>query len=303
MRYTFLMPNSPAFAELTEAYRRVAERRDDVRVVMGADGEQEIVRGEGDFFVCYQRPYQQVLRTARRNKVAFVYTEPFAPESAMSADHRAYKRAFFQIAPWLDGVIAHTPEMCDQILAELKEMGFNKPVGVVPAGLDNGQVPESARWTTKDIDFLFYGSMSGKRRWALPLLKEKLGDRLVIAEGVYGDALYGLLVRTKVSVYVAHADVTSFSTHRIWHELPLGVTMAIECLSGRGADAWPLCPYYHYVPLPTLTQENADEYVKKLEGALTWEPSSNLASIASTHNTEFCIDSHLASFAKLLERP
>lgn len=264
MRLVFLFPTARVFDEMRASYLAVSEQDSTVEV-KGPEGESFIPHAnEHTAFICFHRPSASIMQQARRAKVFFVYCEPLGPVSGMTGDGRAYMTSLQSIAHLFDGILVHTPDMRTLMRMTLAEWGVNIPVGVFEAGLHLDAVVQPDFTTPKDIEFLFYGAMAGKRAWSVPLLKEKLGSRLCIAEGYYGKALGALLNRSKVSLYIAHSDVTSFSTWRIWQTMATSAALAIECLDGQEADAYPLMPYEHYLPLPKLTRFNVDEFVNKL---------------------------------------
>lgn len=267
-RYLYLFPVSPVFDELRASYSKLAETRPWIEVI-GPGDEHRIVDDidPDQLFICFHRPRKDTLSRPRAGKVAFVYCEPLGPIAGMTSDGLNYLQSFRDILGLIDGILCHTPAMCD----EMATVTSTVPIGLLPAGLDMTAMV-TPDWTTpKDIDFLFYGSMAGKRLWSIPLLKEKLGDRLHIAPNVYGRELGALLNRSKVSVYVAHSDVNSFSTWRAWQTSFTSAVMAIECLDGKRADAWPFEPYSQYTPLPTLQQDGSttEEYVERLFGMVS----------------------------------
>lgn len=270
-RYLYMFPVSPVFDELRASYSRLAETRSWIEV-LGPGDEHRIYddKDPNQLFVCFHRPHKDSLVRPRAGKVAFVYCEPLGPHTGMTSDGLNYLHSFNDIICVLDGVLCHTPAMVDEMWKYLFELYAEQtpPVELLPAGLDPSVMVTLDWETPKDIDFLFYGSMAGKRLWSIPLLKEKLGDRLHVAPNVYGKELGALLNRSKVSVYVAHSDVNSFSTWRAWQTSFTSAVMAIECLDGKRADAWPLEPHSQYVPLPTLKSDGSttEDYVERLLG-------------------------------------
>ena len=301
----FILPVSPVFDDLRASYKNlIGGLRNAGVAVHGPEGELLIADSPaGDVFVCYHRPKLTTLKAPRQGKVLFVYCEPLGPLEGMTGDGLAYLQSFEEIMPLLNGVLVHTPQMRDDLLERM----YSDFVTIFPAGLDPDLFPLPTT-TIRNIDFLFYGSPAGKRQWALEALKSKLGDRLVIApQGTYGDELTKLLHRTKVTVYVAHSDVRSFSTWRMWRDSLAGCAMAIECLDGNKADAWPLTNMWDHYPLPRLekTEESVADYVDRLN-LIDDKYNSNYAlrarAIAQRMTTRRCVEDFLLPFIEKLTK-
>ncbi len=267
----------------------------------------------------------------RAGKVAFVYCEPLGPHEGMTSDGINYLNSFIEILPYLDDVFVHTSQMRSDMITYLGNrlagravtpdaipwMQITSFVHVLPAGLDPSVMVTPDWESPKDIDFLFYGSIAGKRQWSLPMLSEALAKHdhtLKIATNVYGKELGALLNRSKVSIYVAHSDVYSFSTWRAWQTSFTSAVMAIECLDGKRADAWPFEPHSQYVPLPMLKSDGSttDEYVERLLGMLTpsvdrvaWQwartaAHSNYLLATREFSAERCIEEYLTKAGEVI---
>lgn len=312
----FVFPVERVFDDLRASYKNLVGQLEHAGVaVHGPEGDDSIPESpEGDVFVCYSRPSLKSLKRPRQGKVLFVYCEPLTM-SGMSGDGLAYLRAFEDIWPLIDGALVHTPQMKEDLVKHLREVEIDRRanygdiaahIGVFPAGLDPTLFTLPSAVTERDIDFLFYGSPAGKRQWSLPSLKKRLGDRLVIAPmNTFGDEMTALLHRTKVSVYVAHSDVRSYSTWRMWRDSLAGAAMAIECLDGVSADAWPMFADVHYLPMPKLenTVESYDEFVKMLNlfSARTYNMEHSANDKARRFSTEHCVQEYLLPFIETLE--
>jgi hypothetical protein len=290
VKLAFLFPGARVFEEMRESYTLIAKEFGDGTIdVLGPQDEASIPRADEDTtFVCFHRPSAATLQQSRKAKVLFVYCEPLGPVTGMTGDGRAYMESLRQVAHLFDGILVHTPDMRTLMRITLAGWGVNIPVGVFEAGLHRNVTVAPDYSTPKDIEFLFYGAMAGKRQWSVPLLKERLGSRLVIADNCYGKDLGRMLNRSKVSLYIAHSDVTSFSTWRIWQTAATSAALAIECLDGQEADAYPLEPYRDYLPLPKLMRDSIDEFVAKLDKFVTpnppyWDCTQARGVVASTY--------------------
>lgn len=258
-RYTYVFPMAPAFEEMRASYAKLAETRPWLQVLNGPAGEARIARSNdpNELLVCFHRPRWEVLRQKRAAKVSFVYTEPLGPLPNMSADGRNYYTAFCSIMGGLDGVLTHTPYMRQEMSRIVNDY---IPVCVLPAGLDPSATVKANFEVAKERSFLFYGANAGKRVRSLSLVSH----RIHVAPNTFGRALGDLLNRSEVNVYVAHSDVHSFSTWRIWQTLATSAALAAEGLNGV-VDAWPLEPWRHYAPLPQIMPNDASDFLAKLE--------------------------------------
>ncbi len=297
-RYVYVFPIAPAFDDMRESYSKLAETRPWLRVA-GPEAERQIVESEdrNELFVCFHRPTQKTLIQKRAAKVAFVYTEPLGPFESMTSDGRAYYTAFFSLASLIDGVFVHTPRM----QRDMRGLVFRgMPIEILPAGLDPSVTVEVDYAIAKEHDFVSYGSVVGKRLWSVPRLSDEI---YFLRGGIYGRELGAVLNKSAVSVYLAHSDVRSFSTWRIWQTLATSCALAAEGLGGQ-VDAWPLDPWRHYAPLPQLTQHNVDEIMSVLRGV----PRAQWRQMVMTARTEIlpnftaerCVEDYLVPGAECM---
>jgi hypothetical protein len=290
-RYAYVLPTAPAFGELRASYSALAKRFPWLECLTPAEGERAIAeRDERTLLVFFHRPSKSAMLQPRRCKVGFVYSEPIGPIEAMSSDALAYRSAFLDIADGLDAVFLHTPDM----VAQMDALHVASPAWLLPAGLDPEVLGSPS--VSKMRDYFFYGAPVGKRAWVLPEFKRVMGDRLGGSDNCYGRDLNRELNASRASIYIAHSDVTSFSTWRIWHTI--GVTSCAIVAEGdekSRVDAWPLEPGKHYYPIPRITKENLRSTAEQLLGLTVDFPAmvERAAGLAPLFTAERCVEDYL----------
>lgn len=257
------------FVDILASYRNVAARCFPWMNVVSPEvfagmKSSPAYQDPGVLFVLWTDDPRPGPKTERKALVAGVYSEAIGERNeagellGMLPEHRAHFERFRAVQAEYDAVFAHTPWMQEQ-LAYLLE----PPVYVVPVGWD----PETMgrpRWTApKFVDYAYYGSGVGKRSMILPFLQGRLGKRLVDVTGSFGRDLLGKLDVARASLYVAHSDVRSFSTWRIWQTIATSAALVAEV----GTDTWPLHTA-HYVGYPRVTLDNGEETANELRRIL-----------------------------------
>lgn len=129
-----------------------------------------------------------------------------------------------------------------------------------PAALDQAFATVEAanmgipRWnTTKHKVIEYHGSTVGRRSVLIPFLIQYLQPDLVDLSGNFGRQLIGNIDTAAASLYVAHSDVFSFSTWRIWQTVSTS-----SCLISEPGDTWPFEPGKHFIQIHKITAENAN---------------------------------------------
>jgi hypothetical protein len=186
---------------------------------------------------------------ARQAKWARVYAEAIGEPSLMLPAHRA-ELAEAQTggaSGRCDALFCHTPWMAEQ-LGRLTA----RPAYVLPVGWDEPIMGMPRFGSAKGTDCLWYGSSVGKRALVMPYLQQRLGEQLVDASGMFGRVLLAHLDRAKASLYVAHSDVQSYSTWRIWQTVSTSAALITE-----PGDFWPLDVTRHAVAIPRIDWLNA----------------------------------------------
>jgi hypothetical protein len=221
-----------------------------------------------------------------------VYSEALDPSpETMLPDHvRDWKR-FQDLAPYIDGVFAHTPWMAERVSEGVARPGFVLPVGWGPP------MGNPVWKCEKRYDALFAGSMVGRRAVLLSALQRHLGVDL--CAGVYGPPLIDRMNVAKVTLYVAHSPVRSYSTWRIWQALCSSSALATE-----PGDWWPLredlC-----IPLPQLTLENVNEVaesVQNVSASEALERARALRQELSKFTTRYCVEKYMIDGTRELSR-
>lgn len=189
----------------------------------------------------------------RRSTVLQVYCEALGG-TGMLKPHVDHWDRFVAMKDTYDGVLAHTPMMARRIEQLTQVPTFTFPVGWDAAAMGHARLGSPAH-----RGYVFQGSKVGRRETLLPALQDALGDNLCDASGTYGRALLGLLDTSWASLYVAHSDVTSYSTWRLWQTASTTAATVTE-----PGDTWPFRPTEHYCEIPRVTVENSAEVADRL---------------------------------------
>jgi len=193
-------------------------------------------------------------RDQRRCQMAYVYSEALDDDGGkLLPDHLAHWHRFKSFAGGFDRIFAHTPSAAT-IVARAAS-----PVHVLPFGYEPLAMGEPRVDAPKHRGLLFYGSIVGRREILVPYLRAELGDQLSDACGMFGRGLLGMLDTSRASLYIAHSDVSSFSTWRLFQTCATTAAMIAE-----PGDAWPFVAGIHYVEIPRLTISTARSSVEIL---------------------------------------
>lgn len=252
------------------------------------DAESPYWTDDSLFYTLWSHAMEVDSPERRQSKLARVYFEAFnADMQHMLPAHQEAWARFQKLGPAYDATFVHTPLMADW----LHQQGV--PCYVLPLGWE----PEAMgrpRWNApKFTDYVFQGSVVGRRAAILPLLAERLGRQFQNQSGAFGRGLLGILDTAIASIYIAHSNVRSFSTWRIWQ-----CAASSAALVAEAADSWPAVPDDHYVAMPYLTFENIDAVCDWLR---TLPQNVDLAAVARRMHDdvgqyftlERCIDDYL----------
>jgi hypothetical protein len=203
-------------------------------------------------------PERRVARTA------LIYSEAIGdPELMLPAHVKEFRDTRGECKRGMyDAICGHTPWMAKKLHELTGLRSF-----VLPVGWDEATLGVPHFDAPKDRDLVWYGSTAGKRILLMPYLKQRLGNLLQDASGSFGRILLATLDRSRASLYVAHSDVDSFSTWRIWQSLATSSALIME-----PGDCWPLDPKRHAVQIPRITWTNveavADELSRIIHGGV-----------------------------------
>lgn len=267
--YLHVMPRVPAFETVRLVYEAFASRCMWTSVIDSKDFDllkgSEAYQDPDLFVVTWDRSCAGP-KDRRKAKVACLYTGPLGSLDKMLPEHAAAWDDLFARARDYDMILGSTPFVSAEIRRRL-----GMPVEIFPVGWElSFGVPD---WSvSRNHAFVYYGSPIGKRAWAIPAIRDILGDRFLDKTGTFW-GIGDVLRHTLATLYVTHSDVDIFSTWRIWQALPSGAAMVSE-----KADLWPLVPDVHYVVIPTITKENVETVAGRLRMILS-EPSE-LAGVA-----------------------
>ncbi|MDD5007574.1 MAG: hypothetical protein PHC68_04115 [Syntrophorhabdaceae bacterium] len=221
----------------------------------------------------------------RKARTALVYSEAIGAQQNMLPEHlKEIERLDKAIAEkQYDVVLGHTPWM----VGELEKHDCKS--FLLPLGYDEGVYGSPRFEGPKLYDYVYYGSNVGKRLLAIPFLKNQLGERIHDISGCFGRLVSSELDRSRANLYIAHSDVQSYSTWRIWQTL--GSSAAIV---GEPGDSWPLDPARHMVTLETIDWVNACDVPERLMKILQEIDLLGIArlayeEVAKKYTCEYCL--------------
>lgn len=226
---------------------------------------------------------------SRKAKASLVYAEAIGDADKMLPAHLEEIQKFRSacVNGQYELVFVHTPWMKEQMEA----VGLR--AAVLPLGWDESIYGAPRFEGPKLYDYVYYGSSVGKRLLTMPFLQEQLGTKLHDISGCFGRLVTAELDRSRASLYIAHSDVRSYSTWRIWQTLGTSA-----CLVSEPGDSWPLDPERHMVLLDTISWVNVEQKPKHLLKILDEVDLLSIAKLAheevAKHYTcERCIDEYL----------
>jgi hypothetical protein len=144
-------------------------------------------------------------------------------------------------SPWWHAGLRALVERCEtwdysaRNVARLAELGVQRPALHVPLGV-MPQLRRIAPAAEPDIDVLFYGSMSPRRRAALDAIRAR-GLRVVELFGKYGAERDAFIARAKLVVNIHNYPAQILETVRLSYLLANGVPVVAECNAATTADA------------------------------------------------------------------
>lgn len=292
LRYVQVIPSSwGPFVDIHACYTAMARRYPWISVISPHEFEElretDVYQDPMTMFVQWAQvdPWPKERRQAL---VTLVYSEAISTDqNLMLPDHVREWNRFFAWAPNYDAAFAHTPWMVEQ-MAGAAIQGYLLPVGWDPEAMG---APRFS--TTKHKDAVFYGSHVGKRALVMPFLREKLGNLLDDVSGCFGRTLSGTLDNARASLYVAHSDVDSFSTWRLWQTAATSAALIAE-----PGDCWPFARGVHFVPIERITFSNIGTVAEDIRRILHPGGPDLLAVAKAAHEVarEFTVDNCVAKY-------
>ena len=178
-----------------------------------------------------------------RQAIVFaLYVEAVGDERVLLADHVRHWHTFGKCAPDFDGVLVHTPSLVAPLARGMSLPTFVFPAGWSPAW---GSSAPAKRWE----HLLYWGSTVGRREKIIPWLKYNLHPySLRDASGCFGRKILGEIDQSRASLYVAHSDVLSFSTWRLWQQLATTTPLIAETIG----ETWPFVAGDHFLPVDPI---------------------------------------------------
>ena len=213
----------------------------------------------------------------RKSKVFHVFFEAIDHDlGKLLPAHVDHWDRFKTMSVHFDGVFVHTPRM-----KEVVSTYIQTPVHVMPLGWD-AEAMGTPRWEApKHRGYVFHGSMVGRREVIVPYLNGPFGlghgspspsHAFENVTGMFGRSLLGVLDTASASLYIAHSQVGSFSTWRLWQAASTSAVMIAE-VSGDDGDTWPFVAGEHFYPIEMMTADNASIIVGLLRSFLLEAPA------------------------------
>lgn len=228
----------------------------------------------------------EVYTIPRKALVTYVYSEALAGDlTKLLPAHQSVWARFVVDLRDIDGVFGHTP-LAAELLARSHKKAFLMPVGW------DAEAMGAPRWDApKHKELVFYGSVVGRREILLPYLLDTFNRRrdqplLVSISGAYGRGLLGELDTSQASLYIAHSDVESYSTWRLWQ-----VASTSAALLSEPGDTWPFVIEEHFVGIQKFEIGNAWNVSLQIKELLT-RREHNLSVARAAHEIarQFTVD-------------
>lgn len=251
-------PEWGPFVDIRACYQSLARRRPWTHVISPAEYHERIngwLWNDPDtVFVCWTM-MDPGPKWQRKCKVVTVYSEALDDDGAkLLHGHLDHWNNFRIMSVHFDAVATHTP-MTAEIVARA-----GCPTFVMPVGWDPDAMGRPRRDAPKLHKFLYHGSCVGRRELVIPYLRANLGnDHFLDGTGMFGRSLLGTLDTADASLYIAHSEVASFSTWRLWQTASTTAAMVAE-----PGDTWPFEIGKHYVGIQRVTMLNAPQTVRDL---------------------------------------
>jgi hypothetical protein len=115
---------------------------------------------------------------------------------------------------------------------------------------------------------------------------------LTVLHAVYGPNMNDAMNRAKATLYIAHSNVRSYSTWRIWQALASSSILVTEV-----GDWWPLSPSLCF-SLPKLSPENISEVARMISSISHEEALGCAMALHDTlrhFTTSFCVNEYVAN--------
>lgn len=241
------------YVDVRACLKSLSKRRSSTYVLTPREANPEAEFWQDpDALAIYWPLLEPVPREARRCKVVHVYSEAIDTDlDKLLPAHRGHWYRFrLDLAQHFDAVFTHTP-WTSEVLKHAGMVSF-----VMPVGWD-AEAMGTPRDGYKLHDFVYHGSLTGRRELIVPYLQKRLG--LVDVTGSFGRGLLGQLDLARASIYIAHSLVGSFSTWRLWQTASTRAALVAE-----PGDAWPFEAGKHYIQIESLTVDNAERMVDSL---------------------------------------
>lgn len=245
------------FVDIRAMYQSLARRRPWTHVISPreyADRMNTWLWNDPDtVFICWSM-MDPGPKWQRKSTVLQVYSEALDDDGrVLLPDHLKYWHAFKTMSVHFDAALTHTPMTCmivDRVI----------PTFVMPVGWDEGAMGRPRPDAPKHRTYVYHGSTAGRREMLVPYVTKALGKLFCDATGSFGRGLLGIIDTSLASLYIAHSEVASFSTWRLWQVASTTAAMVAE-----PGDTWPFESDRHLVTIPRINTTNGKSVMRRLE--------------------------------------
>jgi hypothetical protein len=262
LRYIMGFRGGRPYGDVVNMYDALGRHHDWIETMSFKQMEENLdaIAADERNFVCLWGVRSPLPPPIRKAKFVQVWSEAFDtnPRKLISA-HPGWLRQVQALIPLLDGLFCHTPWMAKMMAVE------GVPSLVLPVGWAAETMGEPVFDGFKKHGFMSLaksvGHHAAKRGWAVPMMKEALGEKFFDGTGLWGRRALSAMNESVGYLYISHSDIQSFSTFRIWQAVATSAALIAE----GGRDCWPM-EEEDYVPIPTLTKESIPEVCESLLG-------------------------------------
>lgn len=254
------------YVDIRAMYQSLARRNPWTSVIApGEFTDARVLAADAQTLFVHWQPERAELTglKERRAMVAAVYSEAYDDNPRiMLRAHSEHLTRFLCARILFDCVFGHTPWMADRLASSFTP-GF-----VLPVGWDL-EAMGAPRWDShKHYGRSFHGTRVGHR-----------GSGIVTAfdvdhTGFFGRQLLGALDQSAISIYIAHSDVASFSTWRLWQ---CASTSCVLANASKSDDVWPFDVNEHMLRTSIATFRRRQELHELAKDTKRLEPIARAA--------------------------
>lgn len=282
-RYTYVIPPHASYADVRASYGRATETLPYLDVLGDDEWAARCpeILDDPSRFVVIMGSAHNLPQSPRRCGLAIYYSEMIGPPEDLPQNQRPVLQELRSRASSCDAVLVHTPMAADFLRGLLPET----PLHVAPSGYDPVVMGLPDASLPKANDLVFYGFTGDRRRSVLELLRGRLKHRLTEFGGSYGRERHAVLNASRAILNIHHGPRIAHAAFRTWQAVATSAPLIMEPL-----DAWPSVAGRHYIEIPWLSPDNAEEVGRYVDDQLREAPTlMALARRAHEELSEFSI--------------